>query len=265
MLILLKRLNVTSNSKENKRLEIINDWLPLIIFIVAIIAFLAPIIVFAISKCLNLEYGSLGDVIAGATAPIIGLFAAILVYLSFRAQIEANKIVREESNFRYLNDEFVSIRNAFDTFICITPPKVINVIPSKGNGFFAIKEVSDFVFDYYKIEERQVDFIPPTKSEWNFEPSILKMDYLFQNFSVFINEVRKANISFDNRRIIESRIWLFYAEHLHAIFDTIEKWDIHTFDASYETKTQRAGNMRAMISGLMGRIAPFEETFHKNN
>lgn len=40
--------------------------------------------------------GTFGDTIGGITAPIIGLISALLIYLSFRAQIKANYIVQSQ-------------------------------------------------------------------------------------------------------------------------------------------------------------------------
>jgi len=40
--------------------------------------------------------GAIGDTIAGTTAPIIGLVSAALVFLAFKAQIDANRIVLNE-------------------------------------------------------------------------------------------------------------------------------------------------------------------------
>jgi hypothetical protein len=42
--------------------------------------------------------GQIGDTIGGITAPIINLIGAILVYLSFKAQVRANRI-----QFKILN------------------------------------------------------------------------------------------------------------------------------------------------------------------
>lgn len=43
-----------------------------------------------------LKTGTFGDTIGGLTAPIIGFFSALLIYLSFRAQIKANYIVQSQ-------------------------------------------------------------------------------------------------------------------------------------------------------------------------
>ena len=47
--------------------------------------------------------GPIGDTIGGITAPFVGLLAAFLVYKSFMAQLEANKILSKETTYNYIN------------------------------------------------------------------------------------------------------------------------------------------------------------------
>ena len=53
--------------------------------------------------------GPIGDTIGGLTAPFINLLAAFLVFISFRAQIEANKQQRAQHK-----EEMIQIRNEFN-------------------------------------------------------------------------------------------------------------------------------------------------------
>lgn len=46
--------------------------------------------------------GQIGDTIGGITAPFINIAAAILVYLSFKEQIKANKYLSKESSLNYI-------------------------------------------------------------------------------------------------------------------------------------------------------------------
>lgn len=54
--------------------------------------------------------GSIGDTIGGITAPIINIFAALLVYLAFREQVKANDIqveaLNEERKIRKVESSF---------------------------------------------------------------------------------------------------------------------------------------------------------------
>lgn len=55
------------------------------------------------------ETGEIGDTIGGITAPFIGFFAAILVYLAFRAQIDANKSIQVQFKIQQFEDKFYSM------------------------------------------------------------------------------------------------------------------------------------------------------------
>jgi hypothetical protein len=50
------------------------------------------------------DKGTIGDAIGGITAPIIGIIGAMLVYLSFRAQVKANQLLSNQNEFRLLTD-----------------------------------------------------------------------------------------------------------------------------------------------------------------
>ena len=49
------------------------------------------------------DTGQIGDTIGGITAPFVGLLGALLVYKSFKAQIEANKTLSKETTYNYVN------------------------------------------------------------------------------------------------------------------------------------------------------------------
>lgn len=51
------------------------------------------------------ETGQIGDTIGGLTAPVIGSISALLIYFSFRAQINANRIIQEQIDEQREKDE----------------------------------------------------------------------------------------------------------------------------------------------------------------
>lgn len=70
-----------------------SEWILFIVF--GIIIFFIPIILtseFGLASFTNT--GEIGDTIGGTTAPFLGFFGSILVYLALKAQIEANEQVR---------------------------------------------------------------------------------------------------------------------------------------------------------------------------
>lgn len=53
--------------------------------------------------------GQIGDTIGGIAGPIVGILGAVLIYMSFKEQLEANRIQRQA-----LNDEILRTNNAKD-------------------------------------------------------------------------------------------------------------------------------------------------------
>lgn len=97
--------------------------------------------------------GQIGDTIGGLTAPIIGLFSALLIYLSFRAQIKANYIVQEQINqqrkediekkeFSYQMEVYRHLKEVIEKFECIDERHNGTTFMSpKFQGYDALKTV----------------------------------------------------------------------------------------------------------------------------
>ena len=76
-----------------------NDWKILLLIFIGILSF--PMLLTApyIWKLKFFDFsetGQIGDTIGGITAPFIGLLSAVLVYLSFLKQSEANKLISDQ-------------------------------------------------------------------------------------------------------------------------------------------------------------------------
>jgi hypothetical protein len=87
--------------------EGIIDWIDkrkwVIIIILLVFTFFAPILFTSFNIIDFSNTGEIGDTIGGITAPFVNLVAAFLVYISFREQIKANKLLSKESSFNYFN------------------------------------------------------------------------------------------------------------------------------------------------------------------
>ena len=71
----------------------------------------------AILSSYNLkDQGSLGDAINGLTAPIIGLITAGLLFYSFKAQIDANQLLRSQNHFDTYTKLFSQLENGVSKF-----------------------------------------------------------------------------------------------------------------------------------------------------
>lgn len=101
--------------------------------------------------------GSIGDTVGGLTAPVIGVISALLIYFSFRAQINANRIIQNQINdqkkdeiekkeFNYQMEIYKHIKESIEQF-------TYTVGNDEINGRDAI---SKFFDDYTNIKKRLV-------------------------------------------------------------------------------------------------------------
>jgi hypothetical protein len=80
--------------EEVNNLDIKVKW---ILIIGAIVLIIVPIVVTQFDWFFNFtNTGQIGDTLGGTTAPVIGAVSALLIYFSFRAQINANRIIQNQ-------------------------------------------------------------------------------------------------------------------------------------------------------------------------
>jgi len=60
--------------------------------------------------------GGIGSAIGGITAPAIGIFTALLLYITLNKQIESLKSSRQESNFKLVYNELTEFKKFIDEF-----------------------------------------------------------------------------------------------------------------------------------------------------
>jgi hypothetical protein len=79
-----------------------------------LLVILFPIYIYLISHkdwFFNLsDKGSIGEAIGGITAPIIGIIGAVLIYKSFRSQVNANEYVSNQNEFKLMFDLIVEMK-----------------------------------------------------------------------------------------------------------------------------------------------------------
>lgn len=75
--------------------------------------------------------GAIGDTIGGITAPFINLLAAILVYISFKEQIKANKeqiksnrILSKETSYSFINSLINNFQESYSKYHKLNPNKI---------------------------------------------------------------------------------------------------------------------------------------------
>lgn len=61
----------------------------------------------------NTDTGAIGDTIGGITAPFINLLAAFLVWISFREQVKANKLLSTETSYNFIKSLIEDFHKSF--------------------------------------------------------------------------------------------------------------------------------------------------------
>lgn len=152
------------------------------------------------------ESGQIGDTIAGITSPLIGLFAAFLVYLSFEQQRLANEYLSKESTYNYITKRLTSINNKFESFrvtqsatysFCekirietksfFDKGYFIDVIPEKGEPIIVVNKLKNMTTDSNILYSR-----------------IQKLYHIASNYLAFTEELLdEKNTNFSNSLKLE--------------------------------------------------------------
>lgn len=79
---------------------------------VLILALIGVVIIIAVPHIIVATFpekflgtGQMGDTLGGLTAPFIGLFSAILVYVAFKEQVKSNELLRGQITFEMVQDQ----------------------------------------------------------------------------------------------------------------------------------------------------------------
>ncbi len=104
-LILMENKELTRNKKITIDIKKLDRKAILIGLMGLIILVIFPILATKYSWIDFSTSGQIGDTIGGLTAPIVGIFSALLIYFSFRAQIMANYIVQSQIDEQKLEED----------------------------------------------------------------------------------------------------------------------------------------------------------------
>ena len=202
------------------------------------------------------ETGQIGDTIGGITAPVVGLVSAILVYLSFTAQIRANKIIQQESNFKYIIEEFEKVKKSFKK-IAYKSFGNRRVVVEPFKGHFAMLVFTADIERAPELVNSNSGFITET---------LVKLEFVFRAYSIFISEVNSLNLSTEQKKIIQKKIWLYHEEHINEYFSRIRTWNFpravgDEFEPQHKDKLVRAFALKILILTIETDISPFKNSF----
>jgi hypothetical protein len=168
------------------------SWFFLLVIILTIIS---PILFTKVSIFKEFDFtetGQIGDTIGGITAPIINLFAAFLVFLAFREQVQANLFqykalkkdryrIDDEHKFNYISQELNILSKEYIG---------LNIDPNNG-----VNSINSIIFEYlikekpFKVKSTLID-----KSDFNLqlelEKTIHSAYYLKSNFEPLVSFIK---------------------------------------------------------------------------
>ncbi len=197
--------------------------------------------------------GDIGSTIGGITAPVIGLVSAILIYLSFSAQIDANKIAQDEANFRYILDEFERIKTKIKKYKYYLSNRAPEWGTEKGSE--ALITFSENIYDFFELGTKQ----------WIYDGSLDDVYYLLSGYSIFIAEDKRLSLSKNQRKIVELKIWLYHAENVKKTCDKIALWTVDNPGADAPAYCHKAYEVKMLALSINYEIGNFTASFPSNN
>jgi len=289
-IILLDTSNIDKIWNQNQTNSIMPERNKITIMLaIGLILIAIPPLLFTGNLFLNTRFdlshtGEIGDTIGGTTAPFIGLFGAILVYISFLKQVEANNILKEEidrSNFfttyneitellELTNTQFDKIRydnkkgeEAFETWLNSKETKdlsdrsnrhflrecyyVLQLVDKTGKSIEAFFDVNDIQTGLSQ-RQKQRRRLETSNSNFNFK-NLLRLKFLhFYQLKYNATIIRLKN--FTEAKEIEE----FYS-------------DISKFDLFVQTKKEEVKEIGVyqLFQKILIAINNIEITLKKTN
>jgi len=176
----------------------------------------APIILTQFSIVDFTGTGQIGDTISGISMPIISLVSAFLIYLSFKAQIQANRkmnkqIIKahEETNFIFLNNEIDRFKKNIleiekdPLFDSITNHQSLIVYCSNIGSILSATKDYDIL---YLLKSREIHI-------------------LLGEINLFSAEIDKLTLSIEHNRAIKLKFYYFHMSIFHMTGEIIKNWN----------------------------------------
>ncbi|OIQ22006.1 MAG: hypothetical protein BM557_01110 [Flavobacterium sp. MedPE-SWcel] len=172
--------------------------------------------------------GQLGDTIGGLTSPIIGIGGAFLVYVSFQAQLKANKMqweafnkeIHNQNADRFYNKNYESIKEFKSNlnnieFSCPTPDNKTNIVSNQYinyKGFDSISIVSAIISDQNKSQTENI----------SISTYLSKLSLIFLDLDLTIMSINKnKDLYTDECKELKEIIAYIKRYHLNLYFHNL--------------------------------------------
>lgn len=165
--------------------------------------------------------GEIGDTIGGITSPIINIIGSILIYVSFKAQINANKI-----QFRLVQIEIQSqtFDRNFEIALDLFKELKADYKALQHNTSIGQAALNIFVYEIDNISTKE-KFISSTK-----KPIYVDWQFILCEYDLLINHILNSKMRKDERHKVFTIVYNFYVIQLEYSINNIspqlEKFEI---------------------------------------
>lgn len=186
-------------SKNKDKKSLFEKNYKIILGILLLLIIIAPALFSKVSTLIDFNETTayIGDTIGGITAPFVNLFAAILVFLSFKQQIQANKmqldaniILNKETNYSLILKMIENFKNNF-TIFKDTNEEFLRTFNSAFDSILSPNNISIKEKDYKKFE-----YLQNKEITYNAITSYLNMfQYITMEELNIIDEIKDSELS----------------------------------------------------------------------
>lgn len=172
--------------------------------------------------------GQIGDTIGGLTAPVIGLVSAVLLYLALSAQVEANRLVKDQFEEQrrqsrherlrgYLLQQAQLVRDEIDRFTLTSQTtrttgkeKTSEVI--QYSGVEAIQEALVFLAMHHDSKGVRVEV----------HPELVRIKAILERLIAIVSDRRLSDLNQEEREFLMGSTDFTYRSSLFPILSRLE-------------------------------------------
>lgn len=211
--------------------------------IVWALALVVPVVISAVALAhvFPIEANELGDLFAGTVGVLFSLLAAILVYLSFQEQVEANKLLREEANFKYLLEESERLKKLFEEKYSFTFEDQYGKI-QKFKGSQALSNLGQELHEHFN---KGGDYRFGFHISW-----VSNTLFYLKSYYLFLNETKDLQLSETYRKTIQRKICLYFDEFMADSLDTFKRLTLEKDAKKSESQPEELKNLSIKISDI---------------
>ncbi len=176
------------------------------------------------------DTGEIGDTIGGITSPVINLIAAYLVYVSFLAQVKANKKQLEISTKQFETLEKEILESSRDRNYEV----VLNLFKDLKEDYFSLKTLDGKLIgevalktciDYYI--NHTLDIHRPEQVRV-YDNIIVRWKYILTEYSLIASTITSVSIREMEKHQLIKLLLSFYEAHLEYASNQLIQVELHS-------------------------------------